>query len=270
MNVFLAGENDRLIDSPQRRRDCDRTRFAYHGEEASFSFSVHRTTKPRLAETRLFFSTCPNDLIRPTGDDQAPAAMRLTSASASVGGGGGANHAAISLTPPCERCLVLSEILEDLRERVRMQQRLLDHSEKLLVVATREPDGPLETGTPAAAVSAVARGGAARDSAPTIPSDGDAVGQGSHQSCGNTHTGTATDAEGGERGAPVVGEANEQLIAAAEEVWRVSELARGALEEELENRDDALAAAANTARESKEALSKQVGCFLHSVCPWRT
>ncbi|CAM9961234.1 unnamed protein product, partial [Pylaiella littoralis] len=54
------------------------------------------------------------------------------------------------------------------------------------------------------------------------------------------------------------GEENEELLAAAEAVWRVSEMARSVLEGELERRDEALDAAAKVARESREELSDQM------------
>lgn len=148
-----------------------------------------------------------------------------------------------------------------------MQQRLLEHSDKLLVVATQRPDGRLEAGTPtpptAAMVPIEAHGGAPAENGappPVTPANGDGGGHGNHQPGASVHTGAAAQAEGG-GAAPAAaagGGGNDELLAAAEAVWRVSELARGALEEELDRREDALAAAAKAARESKEALSDQV------------
>lgn len=189
---------------------------------------------------------------------RASAATGLTSAFTPVGGVGGAN----TPTPPCERCLLLSETLEDLRDRARIQQRLLEHSDTLLLAATQRPDGRLEAGAPTAAVPVEARGAPAEDGTPaTTPADGDGGGWGSDRPGASVYAGAGADTEEGGGGAPAAaaGEENEELLAAAEAVWRVSDLARSALEEELDRRESALAAAARAARESKEALSEQVG-----------
>lgn len=205
----------------------------------------------------------PNPVSRPGKGEEVPAsaAVGLTPAFAAVSGVAGGGNTAI--TPPpatCERCLLLSGTLEDLRERARMQQRLLEHSDKLLVVATQRPGGRLEEETPsAAAVPTEARGAPAEDGIPATPESREGGGQGNRQPGASVNTTTAAETKGGGGGASAEGEENEELLAAAEAVWRVSELARGALEEELDKREDALAAAARASRESREALSEQVG-----------
>lgn len=65
--------------------------------------------------------------------------------------------------------------------------------------------------------------------------------------------------ENGREGAGCGGkETSEELLAAAEAVWRVSEMARDVLERELDRRGEALAAAKRAANEANEAFSKQV------------
>ncbi|CAB1097873.1 unnamed protein product [Ectocarpus sp. CCAP 1310/34] len=201
-----------------------------------------------------------------------------------VGGDGGRGD----ILPACERCVVLSESLESLRERARAQERLLEHSEKLLTAATTTAasfdarihsagqrdescptadaggDGPIALG-PGASADPTTPTGVAADVAPVgqvepairpaenedVPRDEQQPEEGSehHESAAR-----AGDEHGGARGAD---EENEELLAAAEEVWRVSEMARNVLQGELERKDEALSAATKTARESKEALSKQ-------------
>lgn len=179
---------------------------------------------------------------------------------------------------PCERCVVLSESLESLRERARAQERLLEHSEKLLTVATTtaapldtrlrsagqrdEPCPTADAGSngQTAPIGVAANGAPVDQVEPAVgPAGNDNVLAGEQQQPGSSghHASIAEagDEHGGARGA---GEENEELLAAAEEVWRVSEMARNALQGELERKDEALSAAAKTARESKEALSKQV------------
>ncbi|CAM9334879.1 unnamed protein product, partial [Ectocarpus sp. 8 AP-2014] len=201
-----------------------------------------------------------------------------------VGGEGGRGD----IPPACERCVVLSESLESLRERARAQERLLEHSEKLLTVATTTAapfdtrvrsagqrdescptadagsNGPIALG-PGASADPAAPVGVAADVAPVgevepairpagnndVPRDEQQPEDGSKHHASAARAG---DERGGARGAD---EENEELLAAAEEVWRVSEMARNALQGELERKDEALSAATKTARESKEALSKQ-------------
>ncbi|CBJ29571.1 hypothetical protein Esi_0153_0028 [Ectocarpus siliculosus] len=192
------------------------------------------------------------------------------------------------IPPACERCVVLSESLESLRERTRAQERLLEHSEKLLTVATTTAapfdtrvrsagqrdescptadagsNGPIALG-PGASADPAAPVGVAADVSPVgevepaiRPAGNEDVPRVEQQpEEGSKHHASAAragDEHGGARGAD---EENEELLAAAEEVWRVSEMARNALQGELERKDEALSAATKTARESKEALSKQ-------------
>lgn len=221
----------------------------------------------RIPLTRTYFACpLPHPLSRPAEGGQvlASTATAQPSAFAPVSGVGVGGHPTIATPPPppCERCLLLSETLEDLRERARMQQRLLEHSDKLLVVATQRPDGRLEAGTPTPTPAATspleAHGAPSENGAPMIPANGDGGGRGDHQPGASVHASAAAAAPPAAAGA---GE-NEELLAAAEAVWRISELARSALEEELDRREDALAAAAKAARESKEELSEQVGTYL--------
>eukprot|EP00903_Cladosiphon_okamuranus_P021820 g20064.t1 len=199
---------------------------------------------------------------RSAGGDHVPAVDGLTSAFTFVDGVGDGGHpASTSPPPPCERCLLLSETVEELRERARMQQRLLEHSDKLLVVSTQRPDGRLEAATPASAATVPVEAHGAPPiggGAPATNANRDGGGQGNNQPGASVHTGTAAETEGGAAPTALTDEENKELLAAAEAVWRVSELARSALEEELDRREDALAAAARAARESKEALSEQM------------
>lgn len=208
-----------------------------------------------------------------------------------VGGEGGRGD----IPPVCERCVALSESLESLRERARAQERLLEHSEKLLTVATTTAapfdtrvrsegqrdescptadagsNGPIALG-PGASADPAAPVGVAADVAPVgqvepaiRPAGNEDVPREKQQPEGSEHHASAAwagDEHGGARGA---GEENEELLAAAEEVWRVSEMARNVLQGELERKDEALSAATKTARESKEALSKQVWRLLFHV-----
>eukprot|EP00752_Nemacystus_decipiens_P007899 g7058.t1 len=197
----------------------------------------------------------------PAEEDQEPASA--ASAFTPVGGVGGDGHSITAPPQACERCLQLSETLEVLRERARMQQRLLEHSDKLLVVATQRPDGRAEAAAPTP--TATAHGAPSEMAAPTpTPADREGGGPGNeHPGASVHHAGPAeTAAEvGAAAAAPPAAEAggeNEELLAAAEAVWRMSELSRSALEEELDRREDAMAAASKAARESKEALSEQV------------
>lgn len=216
-----------------------------------------------------------------------------TAAAGSEGGRG-------DVPPACERCVVLSESLESLLERARAQERLLEHSEKLLTVATTtaapfdtrvRPTGQRDESCPTAdagssvpipigpGASADPAGpiGAAVDVAPVgqvkpvirptgnedVPRDEQPPeGRGHHASTAGAGDAGAGDERVGAGGAD---EENEELLAAAEEVWRVSEMARNALQGELERKDEALSAAAKTARESKEELSKQVWRLLFHV-----
>lgn len=153
----------------------------------------------------------------------------------------------------CERCLTLSENIEDLRERARAQERLLEHSEKLLSVVATTPQS-----VPKAEVGATAEDGES-----AIPVDQRDGSQGPPKP-GGTDQQVALAAAA----AAAAGEENEELLAAAEAVWRVSEMARNVLEGELERRENALDAAAKAAKESKEELSDQVrfdGCCLIKV-----
>ncbi|CAM9390123.1 unnamed protein product [Ectocarpus sp. 12 AP-2014] len=201
-----------------------------------------------------------------------------------TGGEGGRGD----IPPACERCVVLSESLKSLRERARAQERLLEHSDKLLTVATTTAapfdtpvrsagqrdesrptadagsNGPIAL-DPGASADPATPVGVAADVAPIgqvqpairpagnkdVPRDEQQpeAGSGYHASASR-----AGDEHGGAHGAD---EENEKLLAAAEEVWRVSEMARNALQGELERKDEALSAATKTARESTEALSKQ-------------
>lgn len=221
------------------------------------------------AETRLSSYPWPYPRSRLAGDDHVPAVAGPTSAFTPVGGVGGGGRLASTSPPPCERCLLLSETLEDLRERARMQQRLLEHSDKLLVVATQRPDGRLQAATPtsAATVPVEAHGAPPTgDGTPTTNANRDGGGQGTHHPGASVHTGTPAETKGGAAPAALAGEEDEELLAAAEAVWRISELARSALEEELDKRENALAAAARAAQESKEALSEQVGDAASRTC----
>ncbi|CAM9490230.1 unnamed protein product, partial [Hapterophycus canaliculatus] len=199
---------------------------------------------------------------------------------------------------PCERCLLLSERLEDLRERARVQQRLLEHSDKLLGVATATatatatttrrqdirplPAGQLENSEvdPPAAESGNDKTRRAAARRPTvIHEEGSRKGErqpsviGQHDAResggGDAGPSAAEAAAAVERAAEVAvvaaegdaaavaDEENEALLTAAEEVWRISEMARDALEAELERKEEALSAAAKTATESKEHVAEQ-------------
>ncbi|CAM9961300.1 unnamed protein product, partial [Pylaiella littoralis] len=64
-----------------------------------------------------------------------------TTTTAATGASG--DRQTIAMSTSCKGCIVLSKSLEDLRERVRVQERLLDHSENpLLVATTTQQSGP--------------------------------------------------------------------------------------------------------------------------------
>lgn len=189
--------------------------------------------------------------------------------------------------PPsrCERCLVLAEKLEDLRERARLQQRLLEHSDKLLGVATvttmkQQDTRPRPAGqrddskiSSPATVSDVGNDGRAglRDATVMHEEDEDCrrdehqssrIAQQDPRKSGGRDAGpSAAETAAAESAAEVAAaaeEENEALLAAAEEVWRFSEKARDVLEGELERKQEALATTVKTAREFKERSAEQV------------
>lgn len=67
----------------------------------------------------------------------------------------------------------------------------------------------------------------------------------------------ASDSDGGKQ---ENGKEKEELLAAAEAVWRVSEMARDVFEGELNRRGDALEAAKKAVAEADEAFSNRVSC----------
>jgi len=106
-----------------------------------------------------FVCTTVSDHVSSRTDDQAPepsTAARKTTPSVDADGDGGWGMM-VAAPPPCERCLRLSESLEALRERAEAQERLLEHSEKLLSAATQRHGGvggPLETAPEVCTVAA--------------------------------------------------------------------------------------------------------------------
>lgn len=157
----------------------------------------------------------------------------------------------------CERCLSLSETTELMRERLALLERLLEHSENLRRAAEDRTGGPsvteksTTTSFPAASgvelpgSSTVASAAEERDSAP--------------RENGGRLEGEGTDDGGvGEDRKEDGDKATEELLAATEAVWRISEMAREVLEGELDRRGEALSAAKAAAKEAGEAISSQV------------
>lgn len=258
--------------------------------------------------------------LRRLNKDPLSPALHDTTSTADRGGEGGVREANAVSSAPCERCLLLAEKVEDLREHTRAQQRLLEHSDKLLGVTTAatakkhdarrssagqevnsEVDLPVtayvdDNAERAAACNAVVmheeNGGSRRGvrrpgrvgPQDTREGAGRDMGSGTSVAASEAEVAEAAVAEAAaaEAAAAVADEENEALLAAAEEVWRISEMARDALEVELERKEEAVSKVAETARESKERLAEQVLISLghtplsprrhrrrtHSFCRW--
>lgn len=149
---------------------------------------------------------------------------------------------------PCERCLLLLERVETLTEKSRLSERLLEHSEKLLVSAEIR----LEENSGKAC--------AAPENATTAASTDPRVGSGNTVAAeeGLEKGEGGLDIGRGEMGGGAGDRNREELLAATEAVWRISEMARELLEGELDRRGEALASARKATREANEALFTQV------------
>lgn len=192
---------------------------------------------------------------------------------------------------PCERCLHLSESVEDLQERARLLRCIVECSERLQAEEKsrrieKKANDPLIGTIALAPVDNDTKHGSERECTLKPPSEngtpmqsevysstleGEQNGHGQGGGGGTREMHKASDEHGnqpdhgdGDRDTRAGhhdqgGEsAKEELLAATEAVWRISEMAREVLEAELERRGEALNSAKRAAREAREASSGQV------------
>ncbi|CAM9341150.1 unnamed protein product, partial [Scytosiphon promiscuus] len=215
------------------------------------------------------------------GVDALGAVVQDEALLAAAGESNGVREAKVTASAPCESCLLLAEKLEDLRERDRLQQRLLERSDKLLKVATEKTTrahdiqlslaGQYDTSKISSSTIGSSTENARRPEVRNEPAirgedegprgDGQQAGrigkQNSRESVEGDPSPRAAEAALAEVTAKATDEENEALLAAAEEVWRTSEMARDVLAGELERKDEALSTAAKSVKESKERLAYQ-------------
>lgn len=154
--------------------------------------------------------------------------------------------------------------MEHLTEKERLLERLLEHSEKLLVTAERSRLEEEEENSAEKMNTASSSGTATATATITAASADPPLGSG-------INAGVSAEEQGLAKGEGVLHEekagqqegardrrSREELLAATEAVWRISEMAREVLEGEIDRRGEAVANAKKTTKEANEALFNQV------------